>query len=63
MSVDLQQNIIANGGVKVESNQTDFKEVYTDLRGKDHVITEENREKNPKTYRKRSIWIQKQNKR
>lgn len=45
MSVDLQQNIIANGGVKVESNQTDFKEVYTDLRGKDHVITEENREK------------------
>lgn len=44
MQDELEIEIIETGGVKVPSTMTDFKEVYTDLDGNDHIVTDENRE-------------------
>lgn len=40
-SEELINDILADGGVKVEVKQEDFVHIYTDLQGNDHIVTPE----------------------
>ncbi|MFD3271947.1 hypothetical protein ACE3MS_17795 [Paenibacillus dendritiformis] len=44
MSDSLKNELLKEGGVKVDVNISKMKHIYTDLNGTDHVITEENKE-------------------
>lgn len=43
-SVSLMNDILAEGGVKVELTQEDYTQTYTDLQGNDHIVTPETME-------------------
>lgn len=38
----LENDLIADGGIKIELTEEDAEHIYTDLSGVDHVVTEEN---------------------
>lgn len=40
---ELQNELVSEGGVKVDSKVEDFVHIYTDLDGNDHEVTEENK--------------------
>ncbi len=45
LSYELKEEIVSNGGRKVDSTVSDFVSVYTNPKGKDYLITEDNKEK------------------